>query len=86
MKIIALNAGLHVDRVMVDSGAAHSACPFDYPNELEIPETQRKIQLQTASGELLKHHVEKLVPLRTLSWESRIKSLMLKVRLQLCLP
>ena len=26
MKIFALNAGLHVDRVMVDSGAAHSAC------------------------------------------------------------
>ena len=33
---------------MVDSGAAHSACPF-------------KIQFQTASGELVEHHGEKLV-------------------------
>ena len=47
---------------MVDSGAAHSACPFDYANEHEIRETQRKIQFQTASGELLEHHGEKLVP------------------------
>ena len=53
---------MHVDRVMVDSGAAHSACPFDYANENEIRETQRKIQFQTASGELLEHHGEKLVP------------------------
>ena len=85
MRIFALN-GLYVDRVMVDSGAAHSACPFEYANERENRETQRKIQLQTASGELLEHHGEKLVLLRTLSWESRIKSLMLKVWLQLCLP
>ena len=62
MRIFALNAGLHVDRVMCDSGAAHSACPLDYANEHEIRETQRKIQFQTASGELLEHHVEKLVP------------------------
>ena len=54
MRIFALNAGLHVDRVMVDSGAAHSACPFDHANE--------QIQFQTASGELLEHHGEKRVP------------------------
>ena len=47
---------------MVDSGAAHSACPFDYANEHEFRETQRKIQFQTASCEILKHHGEKLVP------------------------
>ena len=63
MRIFALNAVLHVDRVMVDSGgAAHSACPFDYATQHEIRETQRKIQFQTASGELLEHHGEKLVP------------------------
>ena len=45
-----MNAGLHVDRVMVDSGAAHSACPFDCENEHEIRETQRKIHFQTATG------------------------------------
>ena len=43
MRIFALNAGLfnaslHVDMVMVDSGAAHSACPFGYANEHEIRE------------------------------------------------
>ena len=47
---------------MVDSGAAHSACPSDYANEHEVREVQRKIQFQTASGELLEHHGEKLVP------------------------
>ena len=47
---------------MVDSGAAHSACPFDHANEHEVRETQRMIQFQTASGELLEHHGEKLVP------------------------
>ena len=47
---------------MVDSGAAQSACPFDDANGREIRETQRKIQFQTASGELLEHHGEKLVP------------------------
>ena len=62
MRIFALNSSLHVDRVLVDSGAAHSACPFDYANEHGIRETQRKIQFQTAIGELLEHHVEKLVP------------------------
>ena len=61
-RIFALSAGLHVDWVMVDSGAAHRACPFAYANEHEIRETQRKIQFQTASGELLEHHGEKLVP------------------------
>ena len=49
MRFFALNAGLHVDRVMVDSGAAHSDCPFDYANEHEI-------------RELFDHHGEKLVP------------------------
>ena len=62
MKIFTLNDGLHVGRVMVDSGAAHSACPFDDANEHGIRETRRKIQLQTASGELLEHRGEKLVP------------------------
>ena len=31
-------------------------------NEHEVREVQRKIQFQTASGELLEHHGEKLVP------------------------
>ena len=52
----------HVDRVMVDSGAAHSACPSDYANEQEVREVQRKLQFPTASGELLDHRGEKLVP------------------------
>ena len=62
MRIFALIAGLHVDRVMVDSGAAHSACTFDHANEHKIRETQRKIEFLTASSELLEHHGEKLVP------------------------
>ena len=62
MRIFALRDNSNVDRVMVDSGAAHSACPSDYANEHEVREVQRKIQFQTASGELLEHHGEKLVP------------------------
>ena len=62
MRIFALRYNSNVDRVMVDSGAAHSACPSDYANEHEVCEVQRKIQFQTASGELLEHHGEKLVP------------------------
>ena len=62
MRIFALNANLQVDRVMVDSRAAHNACPFDYTNEHEVRVTKRKIQFQTASGELLEYHSEKLVP------------------------
>ena len=62
MRIFALKYNSNVDRVMVDSGAAHSACPPDYANEHEVREVQRKIQFQTASGELLEHHGEKLVP------------------------
>ena len=62
VRVFALKANSNVDRVMVDSGAAHSACPSDYANEHEVREVQRKIQLQTASGELLEHHGEKLVP------------------------
>ena len=62
MRIFALKVNSNVDRVMVDSGAAHSACPSDYANEHEVREVQRKIQFQTASGELLEHHGEKLVP------------------------
>ena len=62
MRVFALKAKSNVDRVKVDSGAAHSACPTDYANEHEVPEVQRKIQFQTASGELLEHHGEKLVP------------------------
>ena len=61
MRIFALNASLHIDRVMVDSGAAHSACPSDYANEHEAREFQDKISFQTASGELLEHHGENLV-------------------------
>ena len=53
MRIFALKASSHVDRVMVDSGAAHSACPSNYAIEHEVREFQRKIQFQTASGELL---------------------------------
>ena len=58
MRIFALRYNSNVDRVMVDSGAAHSACPSDYLNEHEVREVQRKIQFQTASGELLEHHGE----------------------------
>ena len=52
MKIFALKAGSPADRVMVDSGAAHS--PSEYTNE--VREVQHKIQFQKASGELLEHH------------------------------
>ena len=62
MRIFSLRYNSNVDRVMVDSGATHSACPSDYANEHEVREVQRKIQFQTASGELLEHHGEKLVP------------------------
>ena len=56
IQIFALRDNSNVDRVMVDSGAAHSACPSDYSNEHEVREVQRKIQFQTASGELFEHH------------------------------
>ena len=62
MRIFALRYNSSVDRVMVDSGAAHSACPSDYANEHEVREVQCKIQFQTASGELLEHLGKKLVP------------------------
>ena len=62
MRMFVLKDNSHVDRVMVDSGAAHSACPSDHANEHEVREVQRKIQFQTASGELFEHHGEKLVP------------------------
>ena len=86
MRIFALRYNSNVDRVMVDSGAAHSACPSDYANEHEVREVQRKIQFQTASGELLEHHGEnssRTWP-KTVLWGSRIKSPMLKGRLRLC--
>ena len=59
MRIFALEAGSPTDRVMVDSGAAHSACPSDHANEHEVREVQHK------SGELLEHHGEKLLPYMT---------------------
>ena len=62
IRIFALRYNSNVDRVMVDSGAAYSACPSDYVSEREVCEVQRKIQFQTASGELLEHRGEKLVP------------------------
>ena len=62
MRTFFLRNSSHVDRVMVDSGAAHSACPSDYANEHEVREVQRKIQFQTASGELLEHHGENFDP------------------------
>ena len=65
MRIFALRYNSNVDRVMVDSGAAHSACPSDYANEHEVREVHHKIQFQTASGELFEHHGEKLVPYMT---------------------
>ena len=65
IRCFALNAGSPTDRVMVDSGTAHSACPSDYANEHEVREVQRKIQFQTVSGELLEHHGEKLIPCTT---------------------
>ena len=73
MRIFVLKAGSPTDRVMVDSGAAHSACPSDHVNEHEVREVQRKIQFQTASGELLEHHGEKLVPYMTQDTIMRIK-------------
>ena len=36
--------------------------PSELRNEHKVREVQHKIQLQTASGELLEHHGEKLVP------------------------
>ena len=65
MRIVALQAGSLTDRVMVNSGAAHGACPSDYANEHEVREVQHKVQFQTASGELLEHHGEKLVSYMT---------------------
>ena len=55
MRIFALKAGLHVDRVMVDSGAALVQLIGQTSTRSEKPS-------QTASGELLEHHGEKLVP------------------------
>ena len=75
----ALQVNSHLDSVMVDSGAAHSACPADYAKEHKIHETQRKIQFQTANGELLGHHMAQDSVL-----ESRTRSLMSKGRLRLC--
>ena len=51
VRIFALKACSPTGRVMVD-----------YANEHEVREVQHKIQFQTASGELLEHHGEKLVP------------------------
>ena len=65
MRIFALKASSPTDRVMVDSGAAHSDCPPDYADEHEVREVQHKIQFQTASGKLHDHHGEKLVPYMT---------------------
>ena len=65
MRIFALNAISHPDRVIVDSGATHSACPSDHANEHEVKEVQHNIQPQTASGELVEHHGEKVVPYMT---------------------
>ena len=56
---------MSADLVMVDTGAARSACPSDYANEHEVRGVQHKIQFQTASGELLEHHGGKLVPYMT---------------------
>ena len=42
MRIFALKAGSPTDRVTVDSGAAHSACPYDYANEHEVRDVQQK--------------------------------------------
>ena len=53
------------DRVTVDSGAAHSACPSYNASEHEVRDIQHKMQFQTASGELLEHHGEKIVPYMT---------------------
>ena len=52
----------HTDKVMVDSGAGHSAGPSDRASEHKAKDGQQKIQFQTASGELFEHHGEKLVP------------------------
>ena len=42
MWILALKPGSPTDRVMVDSGATHSACPSDHANEHEVREVQHK--------------------------------------------
>ena len=49
--VFALNAKSSTDKVMIDSGAAHSACPSEYVNDTEVREVQHKIQFQTASEE-----------------------------------
>ena len=59
---------------MVDSDAAHSACPSDYANEHEVREVQHKIQFQTASGELLERHCEKFVQYMTQDTITGIRS------------
>ena len=64
MRIFALEAGSPTYRVMVDSGA-HKTLVHLIPRMNTRREVQHKIQFQTASGELLEHHGEKLVPYMT---------------------
>ena len=53
----------NVDRVMVDSVAAHSACPSDYARmNMKFAKYSARFNSRSASGELLEHHGEKLVP------------------------
>ena len=51
MRIFALKTVSPTERVIIDSGAAHSACPSDYANEHERFNT--RFNFQPASGELL---------------------------------
>ena len=80
MTIFALKAGSPTDRVMVDSGAAHSVCPSDYATEHEVREVQHRIQFQTASGELLKHLGEKLLLYMTQDTIMGITTLKVRLR------
>ena len=50
-----------VERVMVDSGAAVSVCPFGYAPEIPIANSTRNASLRTASGAEIEHAGQKTV-------------------------
>ena len=50
-----------IERVMVDSGAAVSVCPFGYAPEIPMSNHSRRATLRTASGAQLDHAGQKTV-------------------------
>ena len=50
-----------VERVMVDSGAAVSVCPFEYAPEIPMSNHSRRATLRTASGAQIEHAGQKTV-------------------------